>query len=79
VHRLGLELDELALLELYTGDANGITLVEPECPHHPEGEVHAALLRDELKHTRVRRSSGVVGVPQLEHPWGRKVELRELC
>jgi hypothetical protein len=79
VHGLGLELDEFALLELYAGDADGITLVEPECPHHPEGEVYAAFLRDELKYTRVRRSSGIVGVPKLEHPWRRKVELRELC
>ena len=75
---LCLKLDEPAFRELGTIDAHGITLIEPQCLHHPVREVNNAFLGDELKDTGVSRCSRVLWVPKLEHPWGFKVKRSEV-
>ena len=44
MHSLCLELHEFALRKVRPGDTYGITLVEPQCLHHPLREVDDALL-----------------------------------
>lgn len=50
---MGLQYDELALLEVHRAEDDFGSLLQVEVVHHPVGQVAAALLCRELKHSRV--------------------------
>lgn len=76
---LRLQLHKLSLREFCSSYPNRIALLQSQGLHHPVGEMHTAFLRDELQHTRVRRSSWVLRIAQLEHPRRLYVHLRDAC